>query len=273
MENAAKALEIAAGVLLAVIIMSLIAYFFAQIGVWPQEQEKMESAEQLAKFNLEYEVYQKSAMYGVDVISCLNKAKSNNEKYAESGGFFTGASYEEKGEKNNFYIDVYVNIKSPLKESLEIYYMKDNRRVQKFSEDDKCDVTMGDAGFVFSGYTKFDKNTKLNPANVSLEGADYMQANGGSPAQGKAASVENCSGKNYYALRGDDKMLYTILGYSGDNMKQIVTNSTGEKLDIWLQAVWSTGLYDFKTKRFKCDYIGYNDVTGRVKEIYFSELD
>ena len=123
MENAAKALEIAAGVLLAVIIMSLIAYFFTQLGVWPQEQEKVESAEQLARFNKEYTVYEKSAMYGVDVISCLNKAKSNNEKYAEGGSFFTGAKYEEKGEKNNYYIDVYVNINSPLKESLEIYYM------------------------------------------------------------------------------------------------------------------------------------------------------
>ena len=55
MENAAKALEIAAGVLLAVIIMSLIVYFFSKIGIWPQQQEEMESGEQLAKFNSEYE--------------------------------------------------------------------------------------------------------------------------------------------------------------------------------------------------------------------------
>ena len=273
MENAAKALEIVAGVLLAVIIMSLIAYFFTQLGVWPQEQEKVESAEQLARFNKEYTVYEKSAMYGVDVISCLNKAKSNNEKYAEGGSFFTGAKYEEKGEKNNYYIDVYVNINSPLKESLEIYYMnKDNKRVQKFSEDKDTDITMKDAGFVFSGYTAFSETTKLNPANQSLEGSDYMQANGGSPAKGNAATDTNCNGKNYYSLRSDDRLLYTILSYSGDNMKQIVTNSTGENLDVWLQAVWSTALYDFKTKKFKCDHIEYNEVTGRVKEIYFSEL-
>ena len=80
MENAAKALGIAAGVLLAVILMSLIAYFFSNLSEWPQQQDDMESAEQLAKFNKEYEVYEKSQMYGVDVISCLNKAKSNNEK-------------------------------------------------------------------------------------------------------------------------------------------------------------------------------------------------
>ena len=81
MENVSKALEIAAGVLLAVMIMSLISYFFSRIGIWPQEQDKMESAEQLAKFNTEYTVYEKKAMYGVDVISCLNKAKYLLHKY------------------------------------------------------------------------------------------------------------------------------------------------------------------------------------------------
>ena len=113
MENVSKALEIAAGVLLAVMIMSLISYFFSRIGIWPQEQDKMESAEQLAKFNTEYTVYEKKAMYGVDVISCLNKAKSNNEKYAQSGAFFQGMSYEGNSEdekKNRYYINIYVNI-------------------------------------------------------------------------------------------------------------------------------------------------------------------
>ena len=109
MENAAKALEIAAGVLLAVIILSLIAYFFSTISEWPTQEDSMESAEQLAKFNLEYEVYEKSAMYGVDVISCLNKAKSNNEKYVEGSSFLSGNRYGDE-----FTINVFVNIKEAL---------------------------------------------------------------------------------------------------------------------------------------------------------------
>ena len=74
MENAARALEIAAGVLIGVLLMALIVYFFKSIGEWPQQEDDTASVEQVAKFNLEYEVYNKKGMYGVDVISCLNKA-------------------------------------------------------------------------------------------------------------------------------------------------------------------------------------------------------
>ena len=57
MENAAKALEIAAGALTAILIMSLIAYFFSTARLSPLEEDSRDVAEQLAKFNLEYEVY------------------------------------------------------------------------------------------------------------------------------------------------------------------------------------------------------------------------
>ena len=66
MENATKALEMAAGVLLGVIILAVIVYFFGSISLWPQEQDDIQTAEQLSDFNLEYEVYDKKAM---DVVS------------------------------------------------------------------------------------------------------------------------------------------------------------------------------------------------------------
>ena len=96
MENASKALEIAAGVLLAVLIMSLVAYFFTSISEWPQQQDDEKEAEQTAKFNLEYEVYDKKGMYGADVISCLTKAENNNEKYYDGGSFLSGYKYGVK---------------------------------------------------------------------------------------------------------------------------------------------------------------------------------
>lgn len=128
MENAAKALEIAAGVLLGVLLLSLIAYFFSIIGEWPQAEEDNITAEQLAKFNLEYEVYEKNAMYGVDVISCLNKARSNNEKYVEGGGFLSGTAYGK-----NYEVDVCISINSKLEELIEVYYFneEDGKEVER----------------------------------------------------------------------------------------------------------------------------------------------
>ena len=87
--NIAKLVHIVGGILIGVVLLSLISYFFSSIGLLPSQEDETESREQLAKFNLEYEIYDKKGMYGVDVISCLNKAQSNNEKYAEGGGFYS----------------------------------------------------------------------------------------------------------------------------------------------------------------------------------------
>ena len=69
-----------------------------------------------------------------------------------------------------------------------------------------------------------------------------------------------------------DTQLESLLNFS--NFLTIkVDNNTGENLEYWSSATWQTALYNFKTKRFKCDFIGYSEVTGRVNEIYFSELE
>ena len=273
MENAAKALELAAGVLLGVMLMALISYFFSHVGEWPQQDDEIATQEQLAKFNLEYEVYDKKGMYGVDVISCLNKAQSNNEKYAEGNRFLSGNAYG-----NQYYIDVWVSINSPLEEKLEVrYYDKNQKEVVAYDDDaplvDGKELTMNDVG-LFAGidiskdnYTSFGITSPLKTTTVVLDTSKdnrYMEANSGSKTYSE-------TGKNYYSLL-DDSQLETLLDFS--NFLTIkVDNNTGENLEYWSSATWQTALYNFKTKRFKCDFIGYSEVTGRVNEIYFSELE
>ena len=276
MENAAKALELAAGVLLGVMLMALISYFFSHVGEWPQQDDEIATQEQLAKFNLEYEVYDKKGMYGVDVISCLNKAKSNNEKYAEGNRFLSGAAYGEQ-----YYIDVCVNINSPLEEKLEVrYYDKNQKEVVAYDDDaplvDGKELTMNDVG-LFAGldmskdnYTSFIITSPLKTTTVVLDASKdnrYMEANAGSEIYPKEGEEQ----KKYYSLMKDTQ-LESLLNFS--NFLAIkVDNNTGENLEYWSSATWQTALYNFKTKRFKCDFIGYSEVTGRVNEIYFSELE
>ena len=76
MESANKAIIMAFGMLVAVMIMSTIAFMFTKLKALPTQDDEIESVEQLQKFNQEYEVYDKKIMYGVDVISCLNKANN-----------------------------------------------------------------------------------------------------------------------------------------------------------------------------------------------------
>ena len=270
MENVSKALEMAAGVLVAVLIMSLVAYFFSSIGKLPEQEDEVKTKAQLEAFNKEYEVYSKKGMYGVDVISCLNKAINNNEKYVEGNAFLTGQSYGK-----DYKIDVCFNIKSPLTESIEPRYFDKNKN-EIISFDEEIDgYTLKDVGFFTesltsdNSYTSFKETDKLGKKESILDSKGYIIASGGS----KNYAVDGNS-KQYYSLldHNDQPLILRLLKFS--NMLKIeVRNRSDKDLDKWSSAIWKTALYDFKTKRFKCDDIRYSDKTGRVNEIYFSEID
>ncbi len=261
MENAVKALEIAAGVLIGVILMALIAYFFSSIGKFPKQQDDTKTTEQLSKFNLEYEVYDKKGMYGTDVISCLTKAQSNNEKYAKGGAYLGGSKYGD-----DYLINVLVKLNSDLTESIRVYKIDNNEEVEVLGSDaiiiNHHEVTLKKAGF-----TNFNKKVTTFEEDNRLEKKSYSK------------EVENIDTTTGYTVLYDKNNRNTatflqtmIIKFAGNNMKQVVYNR-GEGTDKWSRAEWETVLYDFKTRRFKCDGIKYSDVTGRVNEIYFSELE
>lgn len=95
MENASKALLMTGSILIGVILLSLAVYVYNIMG----ETKKMETStfteEQLVKYNQEFLSYDKSRMYGTDVITVLNKAIDNNKRYAEDDeSMFIDISFE-----------------------------------------------------------------------------------------------------------------------------------------------------------------------------------
>ncbi len=281
-DNIAKLLQIVGGILVGVMLLSLVSYFFSSIGLWPQEQDQITTAEQLGKFNLEYEIYDKKGMYGVDVISCLNKANSNNKKYADGGGFLTGNEYGK-----DFYIDVYVKLtKGCLEESIEYYYFQNGVQTMGFNTYDGISsgttkLTMGDVGFDIDGnqyYTTLKNSDPVGNITKTIDtdilGIKAIRPNGGSyTCETPFNSTSEIEG--YYSLRDDDNIVKLIeLSNKSDNgnLNKTVTNSTGKDLEIWSRVIWKTALSDFKSRRFKCDYLGYSKTTGRVCELYFSEI-
>ena len=291
MENAARALEMAAGVLLGVLLMAAVSYFFSNIGEMPTQQDELMEQEQLTEFNKAYEAFNKSGMYGVDVLSCLNKAKSNNEKYVDGNKFLSGQSYGRK-----YMIEVYVNIKEGLKESVELNYY--NRETKTFvqhwpdmtknngytgigptlSEDKE---TVESIGLMTAAeydkkkaYTKLELGMDIMKAIYNLIEDPYLKVNGvhllaNSSDASLITPSPGLDEKRYYSLL-DDKQLVNLLNYA-DTMKVIKYNM-GNNKHVWNSVVWTTALYDFKTKKFKCDYMEYHEETGRVSKIYFSEI-
>lgn len=85
MENASKALLMAAGILIGLILLTSGVYLFNTIRSSQQAKYANLSEEQILAYNAEFESYDKQRMYGTDVITVLNKAidlNTQNEWYS-----------------------------------------------------------------------------------------------------------------------------------------------------------------------------------------------
>lgn len=121
MDNSiSKALIMIASVLLAIIVIGFVTYTFGQMGIWATVQDDEVLTQQTNQFNREYEAYGKDLMYGVDVISCLNKAKSSNDKIDDARKI-NGERYDK-----NYLVEVSFEINSGLKETVRVYHMNAN---------------------------------------------------------------------------------------------------------------------------------------------------
>ena len=81
MENAAQALLIAGGILLAILTLSLIVYMSNNVSTIGSAQAEKQEVERLAAWNAEWEAYNKQVLYGAEVLTVRNKADQNNLEY------------------------------------------------------------------------------------------------------------------------------------------------------------------------------------------------
>lgn len=96
MENASKAILIAGGILMAVIIMSVLVYSFGSMNGYFNEEQIGEKAEQLTAFNQQYESYHRKLLRGADVVSILNKVVDHNKKYVDVANYEIKAEFQMK---------------------------------------------------------------------------------------------------------------------------------------------------------------------------------
>lgn len=80
MENAAKALLIAGGVLIAILILSLFSYLVTQMGGSTSKIYSTMSQKEITEFNQKFLNYEDRELNIQDVITIVNMAKDNNEK-------------------------------------------------------------------------------------------------------------------------------------------------------------------------------------------------
>ena len=101
MENASKALLMAGGILLAVLVLGLLGLLLSSITSKKLSEEKSLEAQQLQEFNQQWEAYNKKALFGSEIITVVNKAKQNNSMYEENSKYNVNVEINGKDNYGN----------------------------------------------------------------------------------------------------------------------------------------------------------------------------
>ncbi len=80
MENASKALIMAAGVFLAMLVLGSLIFMWRTVGGYTSEIEGKKKTEQITSFNKQYESYLGRILRGNDISSIINRTRNNNTK-------------------------------------------------------------------------------------------------------------------------------------------------------------------------------------------------
>lgn len=83
MENASKALLMAAGILMGILVLSLAVFLFANFGSTSSQIRSDITSNQLTQFNTQFTIYAgRDDITIYDIISVANLAKENNKNYS-----------------------------------------------------------------------------------------------------------------------------------------------------------------------------------------------
>ena len=87
MENASKALIIAGSVLLAMLIIGTLIFMFTNLSNLRQTEADSSTVQKLEEYNRQIELYNKSNLYGSEILSLANLIEDYNVRQAEYKGY------------------------------------------------------------------------------------------------------------------------------------------------------------------------------------------
>lgn len=290
MENTSYALHIVVGVLIALMILSIIVFLWSKIGISEKSKDEVLIVKNRAEFNAEYEAFNKPLMYGTDVLSCLNKAQNNNQKYVYNNYYGTDSS--SKDAREEYFMNVTVKINSPLIETVRAYCKKADGNyervvgppgnnnykkifVYKYFENPDVHYYYFEKGKV---YEKVEKYTTIMGINTGKSLYELLTNVNSSNSYGAGtyeliASDERTGGVKIAGEKGSAMLAALVTTVSMKNLpvyRNPEPTSFGK--EDWYYCERITAASDFKTRKFKCTGTVYNDKTGYIEKISFEEV-
>ena len=97
MENASRALLIAGGILLVMMIIALLIFSWSKFTEFYSNDDELAEIENISKFNLQFTNHENRDVYGYELISLANKVADYNMRYSNA----SGAQNDEHYKKND----------------------------------------------------------------------------------------------------------------------------------------------------------------------------
>lgn len=91
MENASKALLMAGGILIAILIIGAVTFMFRDVTEAQRTQEESKAMEQINEYNKQFSGYERK-LYGHELLSLINKIINTNLKNAEQNKYMNTSS-------------------------------------------------------------------------------------------------------------------------------------------------------------------------------------
>lgn len=93
MENASKALIMAGGMLLAILIVSLLIYAWSLFSKYQSSNDSLSEIEDTAKFNEQFANYDRKGIQGYEILSLVNKVTDYNYRKSSASGAKSNEKY------------------------------------------------------------------------------------------------------------------------------------------------------------------------------------
>lgn len=272
MENSAKAIIIAGGMFILIMVITLLVIFGRSLSSYMQDQHDKEMVKQITEFNNKFANYQGTELRGNKLISVLNRVIDYNA--LEAGEYGYDPVLVEINFNNRTELDSVIKFNTSSTEEknfLDECFQNKNKPIIKNSKDKDDNLkTISQKGTtILSKYSQDDANyiprltdTKLQKLSAEISNIVQEQDNSSwlDGYDGDRKAVYN---------RTRAKKLTSILGYTVDEDGICAVNNKNILNAVKKATVEYYQFTQFKRIMFKCTSIEYSQDTGRINKMSF----
>lgn len=263
MENASKALLMAGGILLVMLIISFFLFAWGRFSEFYENNDELAEIDDISKFNIQFTNYQDRDVYGYELISLANKVADYNMRYSN----VEGANNNEK------YNPITMNITIPTNMSKEKFWYGNEVEIS-------YDHLFIDGRITQSGTSNQIQNVLSKVKNITDFYLDEHTANSLAKSINSLILYDkhgqpNAQLQYYMNVKKMTKEQAEESAVSTYN--SIVKINQVKTYDKMIENIEHTACIlqyyeysQFKKAIFKCTGIEYDDITGRVKSIDFN---